>query len=205
MELAKWEGGNSETARKLIHMAGVFTIVVAELLGKTTLSIIIVSITILYVISEYLRLHKKNIPIITRITRLLAREDESSGWILRPISYAVGIVVTMHLFPEPIGYASILILTLGDGFSSLIGARFGRHPIPYNRDKTVEGSIAFFLASFFSTTMLVPPPTALIGTMMGAFIESLPTRYSENIMVPVVSGLFMSITPVCLMGYIYTH
>jgi dolichol kinase len=175
-------------------MAGVFTIVVAELLGKTTLSIIIVSITILYVISEYLRLHKKNTPIITRITKLLAREDESSGWILRPISYAVGILVTVYLFPEPIGYASILILTLGDGFSSLIGARFGRHPIPYNRDKTIEGSIAFFLASFFSTTMLVPLPTALIGIMVGAFIESLPTRYSENIMVPVVSGLFMSIT-----------
>jgi len=194
LELTKWEGGNSGTARKLIHIAGVFTIVVAELLGKTTLSIMIVSITILYVVSEYLRLHNRNLPIVTRITRRLAREEESSGWILRPISYALGIVVTMCLFPEPVGYASILILTLGDGFSSLVGASFGRHAIPYNRNKTIEGSVAFFLASIFSTMIFVLPATALIGTMVGAFMESLPTRYGENVVVPVVSGLFMIIS-----------
>lgn len=179
--------------RKLIHIAGVSTIVVAKLLGRTTLSILVVSITILYIVSEYLRLHKGNFPVITRITRLSARGDESSGWILRPISYAVGIVVAVYLFPEPVCYASISVLTLGDGFSSLIGAKFGRHAIPYNRNKTFEGSIAFFLASIFSTMIFVEPATALLGTIVGAFTESLPTRYGENIVVPVVSGLFMSI------------
>jgi dolichol kinase len=182
-----------ETTRRLIHISGFFTIVLTELLGKTILSIIILCTTILYLISEYLRLRMKQFPIIAKITRLAARAEESSNWILSPVSYAAGIIVALNLFPNLVNYATICVLTIGDGLSSLVGIKFGQRPIPYNRNKTVEGAISCFVASLISTLIFVDPPVALIGSLVGAFAESLPSRYYENIIVPVAAGLCMSI------------
>ncbi len=182
-----------ETARRLIHIGGVSTIVLAELLGKAGISIVVFSATILYLASEYLRLHEKRLPVITRITRFAARENETSGLILSPVSYAMGILISMNLFPQPLNYAAISILTIGDGFSSLVGKRFGRHVMPYNRTKTVEGSTAFFICSLISTLIFVNPSTAILGSIVGTVMESLPTRYWENVLVPTTSGLSMNL------------
>jgi len=184
-----------EAVRKLIHISGVLTIVLAELLGRTFLSSVVLVITAVFMISEYLRLQGKALPVVTEITRMAAREDEAADWVLRPVFYAVGIIIAMNLFPRPVNYAAIAILTVGDGFASFVGTRFGRHRFPYNHDKTLEGSISFFLASFFSTLIFVSPPAALLGSMVGAFTESLPTGSSENVVVPAAAGLCMSILP----------
>lgn len=184
-----------EMLRKLIHMSGVLTIVLAELLGKTFLSSVILFITALYLVSEYLRLRERGLAAITWITKLAAREDEATGYILRPVFYAIGIIITLNLFPRPVNYAAISILTVGDGFASFVGMRLGRHRLPYNHDKSWEGSASFFLASLLSTLILVNPPAALLGSMVGAFAESLPTGHGENIVVPAAAGLCMSILP----------
>ena len=181
-----------EIVRKVIHIGGVSTIVLAQVLGKPGLSLIVLATTGLYIISEYLRLHKKHLPIITRVTELASRKDEASNWILNPVTYAIGIVIALNLFPEPINYATIAVLTIGDGFASVVGEKSARHPIPYNSDKTVEGSTTFFVASFISTLMFVNPLLALLGSIMGTIVESLPTRYWENVLIPVTSGICMS-------------
>jgi phytol kinase len=182
-----------EILRRLIHIAGISTIVLTQLLGKIGLSSIVLSTTVLYLISEYLRLHGKRLPIITRISNLAARRDETSGWILCPVSYAVGIMIAVNIFPEPVNYAAIAVLTLGDGVSSLVGMKIGRHAIPYNHNKTFEGSISCFLASFFSALIFVNPLIAFLGSIVGTIVESLPTGCGENIAVPTASGLCMSI------------
>ena len=187
-----------EAVRKLIHISGVLTIALAELLGRTFLSSMILIMTTLFLISEYLRLQGRAFPVVIEITRLAAREDEAADWILRPVFYAVGIIIAMNLFPRPVNYAAMSILTVGDGFAALIGTRFGRHHFPYNHNKNLEGSISFFLTSFLSTLIFVSPPAALVGSIVGTFTESLPIEWSENIVVPVAAGLCMSILPLLM-------
>jgi len=182
-----------EILRRLIHIAGISTIVLAELFGKIDLSLIIVSTTILYLVSEYLRLHERQLPIIATITRLAARKEETSGWILSPVSYAIGITVALNLFPRPVNYAAISVLTVGDGLAALVDMRCGSHLIPYNRRKSMEGSITCFLASLISTLTFVDPLTAFLGAVAGTLAESLPTRQAENIIVPMTSGLCMTL------------
>ena len=46
-------------------------------------------------------------------------------------------------------------LAVGDGFSDLIGRRIGKTKWIYNKNKSVEGSLAFFLSSFISTNMIL--------------------------------------------------
>ena len=179
--------------RKLIHISGIFTIILAEILGTPFLSSLILCITMLYLISEYLRLHGRSIPIVTKITGLAARGEESSGWILRPVSYAAGILIAMNLFPKPINYAAISVLTLADGLASFVGTRFGHHNLPYNKKKTLEGSTFFFLTSLLSTLIFVNPAAALLGSIVGTATESLPMESTENLMIPIAVGLSISI------------
>jgi hypothetical protein len=76
------------------------------------------SLTAQYLVSEYLRVNKTTLPVVTSITKLAARREESSSWMLSPVSYAAGILVALNVFPEPVNYAAISILTLGYGLSS---------------------------------------------------------------------------------------
>jgi dolichol kinase len=191
--VVKKEGKCLEGLRKLIHISGIFTIVLAEILGTPFLSSIILCITVLYLISEYFRLHGRSLPIVTKITGLAARGEESSGWILRPVSFAAGILIAMNLFPKPINYAAISVLTLADGLVSLVGTRFGHHHLPYNKKKTIEGSTFFFIASLLSTLIFVNPVAALLGSIVGTATESIFVEYTENLMIPITVGFSMSI------------
>ncbi len=175
-------------------MTGVSTIILAEFLGNLFLSSLILFTTAVYLVSEYLRLHKKSLPVVTRITALAVRSGEGSGWILRPVSYAAGIIIAVNLFPKPINYAAIAVLTVADGLATFVGVKFGRHHLPYNHDKTFEGSTSFFLASLFSTLIFVNAPAAILGSIVGTIAESFPMQYSENIIVPIAAGLCMSIS-----------
>ena len=182
-----------EKIRKLIHIAGIFTIIIAEMLGTLFLSSIILCITTLYLISEYLRLRGRSLPIVTRMTGLAARGEESSGWILGPVSYAAGIVIAIDLFPKPINYVAISALTLADGFASLVGTRFGHHGLPHNRKKTVEGSTSFFIISLLAALIFVNPVAALLGSIVGTATESLPMKSSENLLIPITVGFSIRI------------
>jgi dolichol kinase len=86
--------------------------------------------------------------------------------------------------------AAILTLALGDSAATIVGVR-ACHPLPYNRYKTVEGSLAFFVFSL---------PVCLfvgwIGVALAAFtavVEGLSSPIDDNLAVPVAAALFFLI------------
>jgi phytol kinase len=83
--------------------------------------------------------------------------------------------------------AAIVALAAGDSAATIFGI-LGTHPLPHNRRKTWEGSIAFF---FFSL------PACLFAGWIGialaaiaAIVESLDTRVDDNLLIPVAAILF---------------
>jgi dolichol kinase len=92
-----------------------------------------------------------------------------------------------------IACASIIILALGDSFSTLAGKRYGRHKIFYNPEKSFEGSIGGFVPAFIGAMVFVPPEVALFGAFMGMNVESLSLRIDDNISIPLISGFFMTL------------
>jgi dolichol kinase len=48
---------------------------------------------------------------------------------------------------SPTGMAGLIILCVGDGVADLVGRPYGRTKWPQNRDKSLEGSLAFVLAT----------------------------------------------------------
>ncbi|MFQ5759250.1 MAG: diacylglycerol/polyprenol kinase family protein, partial [Candidatus Bathyarchaeia archaeon] len=102
---------------------------------------------------------------------------------------------SLLLFPTPINYASVAVLTLGDGFATIFGRKIGRTVFPFNKGKMMEGSIFGFLFAFMGAMLFVSPVKALIAAATGMIIECLPLPVNDNLTIPIISGLALTLLP----------
>jgi len=185
-----------ELIRETIHIGGFLVPIVSlYLLNRYAAAFLVFLVTSFYVISELARMQGFNVPITSTITLNAAIRPEMYEFVTAPIFYAIGIMGALTLIPEPVGYASIAILTLGDGFAMLLGRKIGRHVFSYNKGKRVEGTVFGFLFAFMGASLFVSPLKALLGATVGMFIESLPAPVSDNLTIPIISGLIMTMIP----------
>jgi len=186
----------SKRIRETIHISSfLLPFVCIYLLGDSLVSSLILLLTLLYVISEFARLLGINFPVISAVTWRAANKPELYEFATAPIFFALGIVFSLILFPVSASYASIAILTLGDGFANIFGRKFGSFPFPFNKGKNVEGSIFGFLFACFGAMIFVDPLKALLGAAAGMLIECLPLPISDNIAIPLASGLVITLLP----------
>jgi HAD superfamily phosphoserine phosphatase-like hydrolase len=183
----------NDLIREAIHISGVFVPFVCILLDCHLVALLILIVTLLYIASELVRLRGTNVPVFSTLTWRAAIKPELYEFVTAPIIFAIAIIVSLILFPTPINYASIAILALGDGFANLFGKKFGRTTFPFNKGKQVEGSIFGFLFAFIGALAFVNPTPALIASAVGMLVESLPTPVSDNLTVPIASGLVLTV------------
>ena len=156
--------------------------------------LLLITVTsIIYCLSEFLRLKGKTFPLI-KLTIKAAKDEEKKSFIIKPIYYAIGIASALILFPNSIGNSAIAILTIGDSLAGLSGTTIGKTPIPYNKNKTVEGSLIGFSIAFFAANLFSPMKIALIGAFVGALTESYNKFIEDNLFIPLVSGFIMWIS-----------
>ena len=91
-------------------------------------------------------------------------------------------------------YASILVLSLGDGAAALVGRRLGKHPIPFNPLKSIEGTVACFTLAFLGASLVIDPLLALGSALVGALVEALPIPPDDNLNIPVAVSLFLQLS-----------
>jgi HAD superfamily phosphoserine phosphatase-like hydrolase len=187
----------SDFIREAIHISGaLIPFVCTYLLDRYLVSLLILLLILLYTASEFARIKGTHAPLFSTVTRRAATKPELYEFVTAPILFALGIIVPLIFFPVPVNYASIMILALGDGFANLFGKKFGRTVFPFNKGKRVEGSIFGFLFAFLGALLFVTDPIkALAGAAVGMLVESLPTPISDNLAVPIVSGLVMTVIP----------
>ena len=116
-----------EVLRKMIHI-GSFLIPLFCLylnVDRFTIAALITVVTITYTISEMERMRNVKLPIFSTITLKAAQSDEQWNFAPSPIFFALGIVLSLTLFPSRIGYTSIAVLTLGDGVAPIFGKILG--------------------------------------------------------------------------------
>jgi len=184
--------------RETIHIIGFLVPVVSAYLALSPLlaAFLIFLVTLLYTMSELARVLGYNVPIASTITWNAAITPEIYEFVTPPIFFAVGIMLALIIFPVPVGYASIAIFTLGDGIATLFGKKLGRHVFPYNKGKKIEGTLFGFLFAWLGATLfIVNPLKALVGAAVGMFMETLPTPVSDNLTIPLISGLTLLIIP----------
>ena len=179
--------------RELIHASGFFIPVIAGLVGVPLVAASIIVILGLYTMSEYLRTEGKRMPFFSLITRKAASQNELYLVVLAPVYFAVGILLTLVLFPAPVNGAAIAIFALGDSTASIFGRYFSRTTLPFNKDKSVEGSLAGFLFAFLAGWFFVSPWLALLGAAVAMFVEYLPLPINDNLLMPLCTGLALTL------------
>jgi dolichol kinase len=181
-----------EFVRRTIHISGILVPLISIIIGKTNTVVILVALSIIYSASEYLRAKGRALPIINRITENAIRsEEKTSRFAFAPLALALGASASLLIFPTPINYASIVIVSIGDAVASTAGGAVGRSRIPYNSSKSIQGTVIGLVAAFAVSLLFVSPILALVGSVVGMLVESLPLRVNDNITIPILAGTAM--------------
>lgn len=182
----------SNIIRELIHTTGLLVpFLCIYLFNNLIVAMLLFIVVLIYSASELLRIFGINVPIISTITLWAADRSELQEFNMAPIFHALGIAFTLLLFPTQIGYAAIAVLTLGDSSASIFGKRFGHRKMPFNRRKSIEGSIMGLIIAFLGALLFVDPLTAIIGAGAGLLIEAFPSPIDDNLTIPLVAGMAM--------------
>ena len=177
-----------EIFRKTIHISSALVVVFAERWYSATI-IGITILSVIYCLSEFLRMNNHYLYCIAIITRYASRVRDRGKFVLGPITLSCGILAALLLFPMHTAQISIYALAFGDGLASLVGKRFGKIRLAFCKDKTVAGSLACFFAVFLSSLAVSKSLwKSLILAIAGACIEMLPLKDYDNVLIPIAIG-----------------
>ena len=179
-----------ELFRKTIHM-GTALVPLVLYYSKALIVSLLITAIVLYSITEILRLSGKSVPIVSKITEAASRKRDDNRFVLGPITLCVGVLLTVLFFDFKTAMAGIFALAFGDGLASLGGKLIGQCVIPFTQGKTAAGSLTCFIAIFLSSFAVFGSVTlSLSVAALGMFIELLPLRDFDNLIIPVaVSSL----------------
>lgn len=178
-----------ESTRKTVHiLSNLSACLVIWILGLQTTSYIVLLALLIGIPVMHLTIRGIKIPGIQEWLKEVGRKGETPGE--GPFYNALGILFALGMLrnDQLAAIAAILIFGLGDGFATYIGTTYGKHKLPWNKDKTMEGSLGF-VAAAMSALFVMPVYAIFLGAILGAFVESLPLKINDNITVPVVLSL----------------
>jgi dolichol kinase len=172
--------------RKLVHMSGSLILLVRWYMGLQVAQAVIIVLTIIYLVSESLRLSGKELPFFTWLTRIGAYDVEQKGMVKTPLWFAAGVFTTLSFFPFKHALIGVITLAVGDSMASLVGlSTRWRHPIPYNSSKSFEGTIAGIVSAFLVCCFFSAPIDSIVGCVAGMFVESLSLKINDNVTIPI--------------------
>ena len=181
----------TEIIRKTIHMFIAFVPLCAQTFGRLVTVSLLLAGVLFYTIAESFRCHGKNVPVISLLTRLSSRQRDMGHFVLAPVTLGLGAVLALALYPEPAASVAIYALAFGDGLSSLFGKIFGTVTVPFSDGKSVEGSIACFIAVFLSSFVVLQNAlSAFLVAVFTTVLEIFPTKDFDNLILPTGVGLF---------------
>jgi phytol kinase len=106
----------------------------------------------------------------------------------------LGCWVTMLVFTNKrIVLPALGFLVFGDTAAALVGRKWGKRPWPKNPAKTYEGSAAFAVVSAVWAIFFVRWPVAILSAITGAWVEAQLWPWNDNVWVPFLSALALSV------------
>lgn len=182
------KGMEKEIVRKSIHLLIASIPLMASINISITIGLLTAG-TIIYSYSETLRCSGSPVFIISNITMIAARERDRNRFVLGPVTLGLGALLTLLLYPNPAATIGIYALAFGDGLSSIFGKLFGKHTMPLFKSKTYAGSLTCLIAVFLTSYAVCGNPVKSLIIALGAtFIEALPLKDFDNLLIPVGSA-----------------
>ena len=131
--------------------------------------------------------------LVTKGISPMVRGHETAGDFLGATYILLSVCLTVALYDKMIAVAALGFIIVGDSFAALVGRKFGRHK--FGR-KSVEGTLACLVGTLLVALVAPQLPLMLgvIGAVVATATEALSTRIDDNVSVPIISGLVMTLT-----------
>jgi len=173
---------------KVVHIvAGVLLGFLSLEEEKIGLGVVFTSL-IIYIAYLYFsdNVTKEETPYISLFEELGLGQKTASNVLLGLVSIAL----TYLLFENPISSTSVLAFALGDGIGGLFGRLYGKTKLPYNKNKTVEGTA---LELITLTILFLVATKSLFKSLLVAILltsyETLPLPISDNLFYSLIAGI----------------
>jgi dolichol kinase len=189
-----------EVARKGIHILSTSFILIylifAYLFSHTIGLFALAFLLIVLIELEYVRIEiGKKIPLISRLWAVKrAKEREKLGG---EVFFLIGAIICLAIFNLPIAITAILMTTFGDLAAALIGKRFGKHWLPYLKNRAWEGIIAelivniiigFLIIGTFLSKDITGWIIIITMALTATIVETIIDKLDDNLLIPVFTG-----------------
>jgi dolichol kinase len=129
-----------------------------------------------------------------RFFRFTFREDEErAGYSRGMLSYPAIVLILIIFFPLPIAASQWATLSFGDGFATLVGRFMGKRPLPWNREKTVAGTTAFFIMGTIGATFF-------FWFTLPNVMASSPLWHGAMVLASIRSMAFLKVILICALS-----
>ncbi len=113
--------------------------------------------------------------------------------------FTIGSYLTLLLFEKNIAYAGIMILSVGDAVSNIVGRHFGKISTKLNPKKHIEGNIAGILISIpFAYYFFQNIYAVIAACFVGMFLEIPSIRIfgfeiDDNLLIPIGAAFTLTL------------
>lgn len=175
-----------EIKRQLFHLFAILLWLIPILYFPTWLTLIL-----------FLAVISVNLAVVLRIEPFfkffgffidhLEREKNRNNPSLQAFYANIGILVSFLIFGK-LAVVGVIVLAVGDSFSTFVGKIWGKNNLFYSEKKTVEGSLAFFISVYLVMLLVFKESReAVFVTSVSALLESFELNIDDNLLIPLVS------------------
>jgi dolichol kinase len=188
---------SQELWRKATHMGALSIPAGYYILGlsKGTMLTIMVPLTLAMILIDIARFRQWSLweKFARRFLSAMVRPHEKQGDFTGATYILIAVCLTVALFTKPIAIAALAFIIVGDSFAAVLGRKFGRHR--FGGRKTIEGSFGCLIGTVMVALAVpnLPLPIGLIGACAATLTEAFSLRIDDNLSVPLISGLTMTI------------
>ena len=185
-----------ELRRKLSHLTGLAWVAVSYYITLNQSILILGIFFLIALMTAALYEYLIRIPLFGNLIRFLhstARPAEKSAKVYYGAVYFFGSLALILFATQSLKIfrAAAVVLIIGDSLSAVVGKAIGKHELPYNPYKSIEGTVAGFMGASIAAAFVLPIPLAIFAAFIGMFVESIPWDLNDNLTIPLAVGFFL--------------
>lgn len=191
---------SSDLSRKLIHIGTGPLFVACWLLFRDTPSARWLAALVPFAITAQFLMVGAGFIRDEAAVKAMSRTGDRREILRGPLFYGIVFVVLtlVYWYDSPNGIVALMLMCGGDGLADIIGRRYGKTRLPWNKGKSIVGSLGMFAGGFLAAATVLAlyvvvgrfsqpfsmylVPLAVIA-LAGTIVESFPFKDIDNITV----------------------